>query len=163
MSKKACALPRKDKSSSRKFFSRATMLIVLVMLWPGADVLAAGGIGFAQAEEGTWYCWGDNPVATLNWARRKCRTGAEGQKCFRTKWCYGPGWSGLMTVFLSEFHSTEIICGAPSETALRSGLKAFCAGNEIAQSCSIFLLIRARTSQSSLNSGARLHSAGMVA
>ncbi len=128
----------------------ATVLTGLMMLWPGA-AHAADGIGFAQAEEGTWYCRGDNPVTTLDCARRKCRTEAGGQQCFRTKWCYGAGWSGLMTVFLTEFHSTEIVCGAPSEAALRAALKAFCAGNEYAVSCSIFLLIDAEGKEQSLS------------
>ena len=126
--------------SMRTILSIASMLTVFIMLWSG-DLHAADGIGFAQAEEGTWYCRGDDPVATLDCARRKCRAQSGGQECFQTKWCGAAGWSGLMGVFLSEFHSTEIICGAPSEAALRAGLKAFCAGSEYAQSRSIFLLV----------------------
>ncbi|MDH3740353.1 MAG: hypothetical protein OER56_02040 [Hyphomicrobiales bacterium] len=111
-----------------------------MMLWP-AGAQAVDGIGFAQAEEGTWYCRGDNPVATLNCAREKCRAESGGQECLRTKWCFPAGWSGLMTVNLSDFHTTEIVCGAPSEPAVRAALKSFCAGNEFAVSCSISLLI----------------------
>jgi len=126
--------------SMRTILLITTVLTVLMMLWP-SDVYAAGGIGFAQAEEGTWYCRGDDPIATLNCAQRKCGVDAKGRECVRTRWCDAAGWSGLMTVFLLDFHSTEIICGAPTETALRAGLRAFCAGNEYAQSCSIFLVV----------------------
>lgn len=102
---------------------------------------AQQGIGFAQAEEGTWYCRGDNATATLKCAQDKCRREASGQQCYRTRWCYGRGWSGLMTVWLSETHGTEILCGAPNRAALMSSLKAFCEGNEWARECSVSLVI----------------------
>ena len=46
-----------------------------------------------------------------------------------------------MTVWLGEFHSTQVICGAPSLEALEQALEAFCIGNLYAQSCDIFLTI----------------------
>ncbi len=112
----------------------------LLMLLP-AGAQAANGIGFAQAEEGTWYCRGDDPVATLNCARKKCLADSGGQECYRTQWCFSARWTGLMTVFLPDFHSTEILCGAPSKRALTAGLKAFCADNKNATDCSVFLII----------------------
>lgn len=99
------------------------------------------GIGFAQAEEGTWYCRGDNTVATLDCARAQCTAGASGQDCYRTAWCYPAQWSGLMTVWLGEFHTTQIICGAPSQEALQQAMEAFCIGNPYAVSCDLFLVI----------------------
>ncbi len=123
-----------------KTFLAAFFSLTIILLLPNS-LYAAEGIGFAQAEEGTWYCTGDNPVNTLNCAREKCKAEADGQGCYRTRWCYGGGWSGLMTVFLSDFHVTEIICGAPSQEALKAALVAFCNGNEYATECSISLTI----------------------
>lgn len=99
------------------------------------------GIGFAQAEEGTWYCRGDNTVVTLDCARAACVDGAGGQDCYRTAWCYPAWWSGMMTVWLGEFHTTQIICGAPSKEALQQAMEAFCIGNPYAVSCDLFLVI----------------------
>jgi hypothetical protein len=99
------------------------------------------GIGFAQAEEGTWWCRGDNATTALDCARAECVAGAGGQDCYRVAWCYPARWSGLMTVWLGEFHSTEIVCGAPSLAALEHALEAFCTGNPYAISCDVFLII----------------------
>jgi len=112
-----------------------------IILFSSGTLYAADGIGFAQAEEGTWYCLGDNPETALNCARKKCQQEAGGQGCYRTRWCFGYGWSGLMTINLSETHSTEIICGAPSSSALFSAFTAYCKENEYARNCSIFLTI----------------------
>ncbi len=102
---------------------------------------AASGIGFAQAEEGTWYCRGDDAADTLNCAAKKCQAEAGGQDCERAQWCFNAGWSGFMTVFLPDFHTTKIICGAPGRQALRSAFKAFCEGNPYATSCAISVMI----------------------
>jgi hypothetical protein len=84
------------------------------------------GIGFAQAEEGTWWCRGSGANATIDCARQKCRAESGGQDCFATRWCYPAGWSGLMVVWLPEFHSTHVICGMPGEPAARAVLKTIC-------------------------------------
>ena len=123
----------------RKFLISIFCLLLIFSL--PINLYAADGIGFSQAEEGTWFCLGDNPVTTLNCARDKCRREAQGQDCYRTKWCFGNGWSGLMSVFLSDFHTTQILCGAPSKEALFAALKEYCKGNNLATSCSIFLTI----------------------
>ena len=99
------------------------------------------GIGFAQAEEGTWWCRGDNTVETLDCARAGCNAEAGGQDCYRTAWCYPDRWSGLMTVWFGEFHSTQIICGAPTREALENALEAFCVGDIYAEHCDVFLVI----------------------
>jgi len=112
---------------------------MLFMMSPAAH--AASGIGFAQAEEGTWYCKGDDPVAALKCAAKKCEAEAAGQGCVRTKWCFNARWSGFMTVFLPDFHSTEIICGAPDRQALHAAFKAYCAGNKYALNCSLSIMI----------------------
>jgi hypothetical protein len=99
------------------------------------------GIGFAQAEEGTWWCRGGNAVAALDCARDKCRAEGQGQDCFRTAWCYPAGWSGLMVVWLEDFHTTRVMCGAPSREALEAALRAFCEAEEAASHCDFFSAI----------------------
>ena len=99
------------------------------------------GIGFAQAEEGTWWCRGGNTVETLDCARAACDAEAGGQDCYRTAWCYPARWSGLMTVWFGEFHSTQVICGAPTREALEHALEAFCVGDIYAEHCDVFLII----------------------
>ena len=125
---------------------KINILIVVfgtVLFWSslvqGASSLK--GIAFSQAEEGTWYCLGEKAETALNCAVKKCKAKAGGQECVKSRWCANAGWSGLMTVFLSGFHTTEILCGAPSEQALRSALDLFCAGNKYATKCSIFLTV----------------------
>lgn len=110
-------------------------------LWSLPAHAANRGIGFSQAEEGTWYCLGDDPVKTLNCARKKCRAQSGDQECYRTNWCFSARWSGMMTVFLSEFHNTEVLCSAPSKDALLTSLKTFCLSNKYARNCSIFKVI----------------------
>jgi hypothetical protein len=46
-----------------------------------------------------------------------------------------------MTVWTGEFHSTEIICGAPSRDALQQALEVFCNTNPYAERCDVFLFI----------------------
>jgi len=121
----------------------ALALLLSAFVFPQTAAAQDGpaGIGFAQAEEGTWWCRGDNTVATLDCARAACVEEAGGQQCYRTAWCYPARWSGLMTVWLGESHATQIICGAPSRDALELALEAFCIGNIYAASCDMFLTI----------------------
>lgn len=122
--------------------SLSAFAIALSLVLPGnAAAQAPVGIGFAQAEEGTWWCRGDNTIEALDCARARCDAEAGGQECLRTAWCYPAGWSGLMTIWLGEFHTTEIVCGAPSRGSLEAALAAFCIANPFAVSCDTFLLI----------------------
>lgn len=54
------------------------------------------GIGFAQAEEGTWWCREADAGMALGCALDKCRKESNGQDCVATRWCTPAGWSGLM-------------------------------------------------------------------
>jgi hypothetical protein len=99
------------------------------------------GIGFAQAEEGTWWCQAMAAGTALDCARRKCDAEAGGQDCHATRWCFPSGWSALMVVFLPEFHSTHVICGMPGKEAATAAMKAICdAGLEFTQ-CDLVLTI----------------------
>jgi len=84
------------------------------------------GIGFAQAEEGTWWCRDGDPGKALSCALKKCASESGGQECHPTRWCLPAGWSGLMIVWLPEFHSTHIVCGLPGEPAVTAALTAIC-------------------------------------
>lgn len=99
------------------------------------------GIGFAQAEEGTWLCRHEQPEEALSCARELCIEQASGQECWPTAWCFPANWSGLMTVWIGEFHTTNVLCGAPSEAALTQAFTAFCAGHPDATSCDLTLVI----------------------
>ena len=70
------------------------------------------GIGFAQAEEGTWWCRNEDPEKALDCAMDKCRKESGGPECHPTRWCLPSGWSGLMTVWLPEFHNTIAFTGS---------------------------------------------------
>jgi hypothetical protein len=99
------------------------------------------GIGFAQAEEGTWLCRNESPAEALSCARELCSEQASGQECYPTAWCYPANWSGLMVIWLGDFHATHALCGAPNEAALTAALGALCAGNEGATNCDLFKVI----------------------
>ena len=99
------------------------------------------GIGFAQAEEGTWLCRHDSPAEALSCARELCLEQASGQECWPTAWCFPANWSGVMTIWLEDFHTTHVLCGAPSEASLTRALAAICAGDEGATSCEVTKLI----------------------
>jgi hypothetical protein len=46
-----------------------------------------------------------------------------------------------MVVWLGDFHTTQVLCGAPSETALTGALRELCAGDEGASGCDLFKVI----------------------
>ena len=99
------------------------------------------GIGFAQAEEGTWLCRHEQPEEALACARELCAEQAPGQECWPTRWCFPSGWSGMMAVWLPDFHFTETLCGAPTEEALDEALKSFCIEEEGATHCDVTTVI----------------------
>jgi len=113
-------------------------------LFPLSPALAQSGpigIGFAQAEEGTWWCRNEDPGKGLACALDKCRTEAPGQECHPTRWCLPAAWSGLMTVWLPEFHSTIILCGTSGEAALLAALEALCDDSPFITRCTPFAMI----------------------
>jgi hypothetical protein len=46
-----------------------------------------------------------------------------------------------MTVWLPDFHTTYVLCGATSGEALEAALSAICAADPYATSCDLFLVI----------------------
>ncbi len=123
---------------------RIALIVSLLVALAAATVPAAadpGGIGFAQAEEGTWWCFGNDPVKALDCARRKCEAEGHGQTCYRTRWCFPAGWSGLMTIWLPEFHNTIPLCGAAGQAALTEAFKALCANDEVVTRCDVTTII----------------------
>jgi hypothetical protein len=119
-------------------------LATLFILGPVAATLADNGpvgIGFVQAEEGTWWCRAGNAAKAFKCARDKCEAAKDGQECHEMRWCGLAGWSGTMVIWLPEFHSTTILCGAPSETAVTEALKALCANDEVVTRCDLVTLI----------------------
>lgn len=106
-----------------------------------AEDPAPQGIGFAQAEEGVWFCRHEDPQEALSCAREHCSEQAPGQECWPTAWCFPANWSGTMTVWLEDFYTTQVLCGAPSEKALTGALAAVCAGDEAAFRCDVDHLI----------------------
>lgn len=121
------------------------LLIVLAMvLAPFSAALAQSapvGIGFAQAEEGTWWCQNTDPGKGLACALDKCRKESSGQECHPTRWCLPAGWSGLMTVWLPEFHNTIVLCGTSGEAAVVAALEALCDDSPYVTRCTPFAMI----------------------
>jgi hypothetical protein len=99
------------------------------------------GIGFAQAEEGTWWCREGDPGKALSCALDKCASESGGQQCHPTRWCLSAGWSGLMIVWLPEFHSTVTLCGTSGEAALVGALQALCDGSPDVTRCDLVTII----------------------
>ena len=99
------------------------------------------GIGFAQAEEGTWYCLHHEPGEALACAREHCLEQAPEQECAPTAWCYPARWSGTMTIWLSDFHTTQVLCGMPDEATLQEVLAGLCWFNKEATSCDLTLIV----------------------
>jgi hypothetical protein len=108
---------------------------------PAAAQDAPDGIGFAQAEEGTWWCRATDAPAALQCAMQKCTAESGGQECLATRWCYPAGWSALMIVWLPEFHSTHVICGMPGRPAALSALKSICNAAPEFTRCDLVLTI----------------------
>lgn len=102
---------------------------------------APTGIGFAQAEEGTWWCRETDAGKALGCALEKCRKESNGQDCVATRWCTPAGWSGLMVAWLPEFHTTVILCGAGSQATVGAGLKAICDSTEEFTRCDLTTVI----------------------
>lgn len=99
------------------------------------------GIGFAQAEEGTWWCPGTDSRKALDCAISKCKAAASGQDCHATRWCMPAGWSGLMVTWLPEFHSTHVLCGMPGQAAAGDALKAICDAGVDFSRCDVVLFV----------------------
>ena len=119
-------------------------LAILLLVATGASALAGGGpvgIGFVQAEEGTWWCRAGSAARAFDCAGEKCRAGSGGQDCHETRWCGLAAWSGLMVVWLPEFHATTVVCGAPSETAVIAALKALCDNDGVVTRCDLTTIV----------------------
>jgi hypothetical protein len=119
----------------------AAVLALGLAAGPAAAQGSAAGIGFAQAEEGTWWCRAGDAAAALQCAREKCAVESAGQDCFATRWCYPAGWSGLMVVWLPEFHATHILCGIPGRSAVIAALGSVCRESPEFSRCDLVLTI----------------------
>ena len=120
-----------------------TLIALIALIAPPAlaQERPIQGIGFAQAEEGTWLCRHERPEEALSCARELCIEQASGQECYPTAWCFPANWAGLMVVWMGDFHTTQVLCGAPTEASLTEALRALCAGDEGATTCDLFKVI----------------------
>jgi hypothetical protein len=113
----------------------------LALVVPASGGQAPAGIAFVQAEEGTWWCRDSDPAAAFACATRQCAREANGQDCNRTRWCMPAAWSGLMVVWLPEFHATTIVCGVPSQAAATAALQALCGASDEFTRCDVVRFI----------------------
>ena len=113
----------------------------LLALAVPAAAQAPIGIAFVQAEEGTWWCRDADPAAAFACAAKQCASEANGQDCHRTRWCMPAAWSGLMMVWLPEFHATTVVCGVPSQAAAAAALQALCETSEEFTRCEVVRFI----------------------
>ena len=106
----------------------AAIIAAAAFFAPQTALAADGpaGIAFAQAEEGTFWCRDADSRRAFDCALKRCATEAGGQECQVTRWCLPAGWSGLMVVWLPEFHATQIVCGLPDQAAVGGALRAIC-------------------------------------
>ncbi len=131
---------RPNPASNFRRWLRVAALVLAPLLTLSAPVGAQNGpegIGFAQAEEGTWTCRARDPVTALNCARDLCRAQAGGQDCYRTAWCFPSGWAGVVTVWTADFHGNRPVCGAATLPALLDAMLAFCNEAEGATDCDV--------------------------
>jgi hypothetical protein len=123
----------------------ALLLAILapVLATPTISIAQPGpvGIGFAQAEEGTWWCREGDPGKALACALDKCASEGNGQECHPTRWCLPAGWSGTMIVWLPEFHNTITLCGTSGEAALIGAFRALCDGSPDMTRCDVVTII----------------------
>ena len=132
-------------SSTRLSPVRPATAALLAAILASAPALAEEpglrGVGFAQAEEGTWWCHGETVGATLDCARQQCLAQSGGQDCVATRWCFPAGWSALMVAWLPEFHTTHVLCGMPGPEAAAAAARGICeAGAEFSR-CDLMLTI----------------------
>ena len=122
---------------------RLMLLFILLvsLLTPAAAQDAPQGIAFAQAEEGTWLCRHDQMEQAMSCAREHCSEQAPGQECYITAWCFPAGWSGYMTLWLPDFHTTQVLCGLPNEAGLRAAFEALCGSDDAATSCDLVAIV----------------------
>lgn len=108
-----------------------------------ARAVAAGpaGIGFAQAEEGTFFCRDAVAAKAFACALDQCRKAAGGQDCVATRWCAPAGWSGTMVGWLPEFHNVQVVCGLGGEAPVRAALKAICENTPEYSRCDLLSII----------------------
>lgn len=121
--------------------SAIVFAVALVTSSPALAQSGPVGIGFAQAAEGSWWCRNEDPGKGLACAMDKCQEEARGQECHPTRWCLPAGWSGLMTVWLPEFHNTIVLCGTSGEAALVAALEALCDDSPFVTRCTPFAMI----------------------
>lgn len=88
-------------------------------------------------ESATEVCHATSVQAALDCAKRRCQKAAGRGACFAVTACEPSGWAGLMGVMLSEIHFSKAICGAPSQEALMTSLKAFCSGHQGVKECNV--------------------------
>ncbi len=119
-------------------------LLILVCPASAQDSATASppiGIGFAQAEEGTWFCRNEAFADALSCAQELCAEQAIDQECVPSAWCLPSSWSGLMTIHFQDLQTTHVLCGIGSEAALSATLAVLCADNEAATSCDLIRTI----------------------
>jgi len=132
------------------FSSLPALAVLLALAIPTKAADGPLGIGFAQAEEGTWWCQGATVGAALDCARQKCVSESGGQECHATRWCFPAGWSALMVVWLPEFHSTHVLCGMPGQEAATAAMRAVCGAGDEFSRCDLVLYIDPDGQQSDL-------------
>lgn len=108
---------------------------------PAAAQDGPPGIAFAQAEEGSFWCQAHNPDDGFACALQQCEAGANGPDCIATAWCAPARWSGLLTVWFSDFHATMPLCGMPSREVLEAAAEAICTADPAAWMCNLTTLI----------------------
>jgi hypothetical protein len=104
--------------------------ISLLCLALTAPALAADQVSFAAAaapEQAFEVCFRETAEAAAACALKACVDGGNSE-CAVVAAC-SPGWAGTIGIAFDEIHFTDVVCGAPSEAAAVTALKAFCKGH----------------------------------
>ncbi len=80
-------------------------------------------------------CHSKSARSALDCARKMCERKSARGACFAVTVCEPMGWSALMGVQVSEVHFSKALCGAPSQEALVTALKAYCRGHAGLRQC----------------------------
>ena len=116
--------------------------LVAVGLGVAAPAIAQKSPNQAQAfaavqapEAAAEVCHSKSARSALDCARKMCERKSARGACFVVTVCEPMGWSALMGVQVSEVHFSKALCGAPSQDALVTALKAYCQGHAGLRQC----------------------------
>ena len=131
------------RTSWRRSFLASSAAVAASVIFSGstiaqrADLVPQAFAAVQAPESAAEVCHATSVQAALDCARKRCQRKAGRGACFAVTACEPSGWAGMMGVRVSEVHFAKAICGAPSQDALMTALKAFCLGHSGLRECDV--------------------------